>query len=64
VCCIDELDKMACDPHALLEAMEQQQISIAKAGVVTKVRPSSPPLSPLLSPLLSRRPKIVPIYKP
>lgn len=37
VCCIDELDKMSCDPHALLEAMEQQQISIAKAGVVTKV---------------------------
>jgi hypothetical protein len=37
VCCIDELDKMSCDPYALLEAMEQQQISIAKAGVVTKV---------------------------
>lgn len=31
-CCIDEFDKMGCDPHALLEAMEQQRISIAKAG--------------------------------
>ena len=33
-CCIDEFDKMGCDPHALLEAMEQQRISIAKAGAV------------------------------
>lgn len=33
-CCIDEFDKMACDPHALLEAMEQQRISIAKSGTV------------------------------
>lgn len=38
VCCIDELDKISCDPHALLEAMEQQQISIAKSGVVTSLR--------------------------
>ena len=35
VCCIDELDKMTCDPHALLEAMEQQHISVAKSGVVS-----------------------------
>jgi DNA helicase MCM8 len=35
VCCIDEFDKMSFDQHALLEAMEQQQISIAKSGVVT-----------------------------
>ena len=38
VCCIDELDKMTCDPHAMLEAMEQQQISIAKSGVVTSLK--------------------------
>lgn len=38
ICCIDELDKMTCDPHALLEAMEQQSISVAKSGVVTSVK--------------------------
>eukprot|EP00624_Nannochloropsis_granulata_P007720 evm.model.NODE_9133_length_1468_cov_18.943460.1 len=37
VCCIDELDKLSCSYHALLEAMEQQQISIAKSGVVTSL---------------------------
>lgn len=34
---MDEFDKMTCDPHALLEAMEQQKISIAKGGVVTSM---------------------------
>ncbi|XP_039271965.2 DNA helicase MCM8-like [Styela clava] len=34
VCCIDEFDKMHGQQQALLEAMEQQCISIAKAGVV------------------------------
>ena len=34
VCCIDEFDKMTSQHNALLEAMEQQAVSIAKAGVV------------------------------
>lgn len=33
-CCIDEFDKMKHEHQALLEAMEQQSISIAKAGIV------------------------------
>lgn len=33
-CCIDEFDKMGQQHQALLEAMEQQCISIAKAGIV------------------------------
>ncbi|KAK7080663.1 DNA replication licensing factor mcm8 [Halocaridina rubra] len=34
ICCIDEFDKMTNQHQALLEAMEQQCISIAKAGIV------------------------------
>ena len=38
VCGIDEFDKMTCDPSSLLEAMEQQQISIAKSGIATNLK--------------------------
>ncbi|CDW72960.1 dna helicase mcm8-like [Stylonychia lemnae] len=34
VCCIDEFDKMTSDQNTLLEAMEQQTISIAKGGIL------------------------------
>lgn len=38
ICCIDEFDKMAkAHQDGLLEAMEQQQVSIAKAGVVASL---------------------------
>jgi len=33
-CCIDEFDKMGNQQQTLLEAMEQQCISIAKGGIV------------------------------
>ncbi|KAA8499778.1 DNA helicase MCM8 [Porphyridium purpureum] len=34
VCCIDEFDKMSADLSSLLEPMEQQSVSVAKAGIL------------------------------
>ncbi|TPP64414.1 DNA helicase MCM8 [Fasciola gigantica] len=36
-CCIDEFDKLSCDPAVLLEAMEQQTISVARGGMVANL---------------------------
>mmetsp|Transcript_138241 Transcript_138241/g.311480 ORF Transcript_138241/g.311480 Transcript_138241/m.311480 type:complete len:427 (-) Transcript_138241:138-1418(-) len=38
ICCVDEFDKMGGDQQALLEAMEQQTVSIAKAGIVCNLQ--------------------------
>ncbi|WIA40343.1 hypothetical protein OEZ86_013710 [Tetradesmus obliquus] len=37
VCCVDEFDKMPNEHQALLEAMEQQEVSVAKAGLVASL---------------------------
>ncbi|KAL3683899.1 hypothetical protein R1sor_001921 [Riccia sorocarpa] len=36
-CCVDEFDKLSADHQALLEAMEQQSVSVAKAGLVASL---------------------------
>ncbi|KAL4433271.1 hypothetical protein ABPG77_003319 [Micractinium sp. CCAP 211/92] len=37
VCCIDEFDKMSSEHQALLGAMEQQEVTVAKAGMVASL---------------------------
>ena len=37
VCCVDEFDKMGADHQSLLEVMEQQEVSVAKAGLVASL---------------------------
>ncbi|XP_039994442.1 DNA helicase MCM8 [Xiphias gladius] len=37
LCCIDEFDKLGNQHQALLEAMEQQSVSLAKAGIVSSL---------------------------
>ncbi|CAM8912953.1 unnamed protein product [Rhodiola kirilowii] len=37
LCCIDEFDKMTAEHQALLEAMEQQCVSVAKAGLIASL---------------------------
>ncbi|KAK3038400.1 hypothetical protein RJ639_030566 [Escallonia herrerae] len=37
LCCIDEFDKMSAEHQVLLEAMEQQCVSVAKAGLVASL---------------------------
>ncbi|KAG6550803.1 hypothetical protein Mapa_007707 [Marchantia paleacea] len=37
MCCVDEFDKLSADHQALLESMEQQCVSVAKAGLVASL---------------------------
>lgn len=37
LCCIDEFDKMSAEHQVLLESMEQQCVSVAKAGLVASL---------------------------
>ena len=37
VCCVDEFDKSTCDHQSLLCAMEQQEVTVAKAGLIASL---------------------------
>jgi DNA helicase MCM8 len=37
VCCVDEFDKMNTEYQSLLEVMEQQEVSVAKAGMIASL---------------------------
>ena len=60
ICCIDEFDKMSATTRAILhEAMEQQTVSIAKAGIIatlnarTSILASANPVESRYNPSLS-----------
>jgi len=36
-CCVDEFDKLATDPGSLLGALEQQEVVVAKAGMLARL---------------------------
>lgn len=68
ICCIDEFDKMPQDTRTvLLEVMEQQTISIAKAGIVCQLNSRTAILAaanPILSKYDPKKPVIENINLP
>lgn len=40
ICCVDEFDKIGCDSHCLLEAMEQQQVMLTAIGADSQIFPT------------------------